>query len=149
MKLFLISAGIVLLPLLSIAGPPSPYPIRLFIVMDHDGFVDERIDSAKDLAKGYRKADDRKSAKDLAMLVPTREEADVIIDIVGRREEVAGGMRARPKCLTARLTAGAHSTEIDECEMSPVGTWYSVAYALQHKIDKFLRTNAAVLAKHP
>jgi hypothetical protein len=150
MKLRALLVGAVLVAMASAA---SAEPVRIYVVQNAGGFVDEKSDSAKDLlCCGWTKASDAKAAKADMVLVTSPETADVIVEIVGRELAPNGLLRAGVADLdyhvTAKLTAGAYTTTLLGISTSAYGgfsSWAGCASHLHGQIAKFAKSNSAKL----
>lgn len=147
-------AAIALMLAATAASATEQSPVRLYVAnVDGGGFVDEKTDSAKDLAKTFRHADDPKATKDRIVLVDTADAADIVVEII-ERGDVETGTRRRSWIagqtdaekghrITAKLTAGEYTATLEGESLAPLHTWGSAAIAIRTKLEKFVKDNGA------
>lgn len=129
--------------------------VKIFVFADSGGVVDEKSESAKDLAETFTRADDPKAAKEKIVLVDARSEADVVVEITGRGfvdtgrrvQDFGGSHETRAHQVTAKLTIGTYSTELSGMSVEAVKPWRDAVSRLHGNIEKFVKKNGDQFAK--
>jgi ABC-type thiamine transport system substrate-binding protein len=144
--------------LVAMAGQAAERQVKIYVYADTDGFVDEKSESAADLAATFVRADDPKAAKERIVLVDQREQADIVVEIVGRGY-VETGTRTRDlfgpsttraqhaNQLRAKLTVGEYSTDVVGYATEIVKPWRAAASRLHSNIERFVKKNGDQLAR--
>jgi hypothetical protein len=155
MKIMLLATALALSTLpVRAEGPVAVY---LTTAASKEGFTDpdkSRQDSLKDLSEALGK---KKSVR----LVPTREEAVMVLEVLGRgvREDSgsfskAFGGKNEVKNVRAKLTVGDFSAELSGESAGGGfgggpgrGAWKKAAYKLADQVEKWVQENQAQLQK--
>jgi len=148
-------------PILTSAAPPAGPPVPIFLTTGATagGFTDpdkERADSRKDLTEAL-------SSKKSIHLVATKEEAVLVLEVLGRgvREDSgsfskAFGGKNEVKTVNVKLSAGEFSAELSGSSAGGGfsggpgrGAWKKAAYKVADQIEKWVQENAAQIAALP
>ena len=148
--------------------PPAPVKVFCFIEEDPSGFVDQKVQALRDSLKDVKDSIGKK--KDWLRLVESREQADIVVQVVGRTIDGSGRVESTASSYTddkGRTSRATGSTrEIMNYNLATImrvgdytneltgsvpdtyilgGPWRTAAGQVAGELEKWVKNNYAKL----